>query len=403
VTDEDYNAVFNLPFAEASSYFQQKLNIPTAKWNDLWKEEHAKGFMSAGAEKADLLSDLHAEVAKGIAGGLTREEFLGKFDEIVAKHGWSYNGNRQWRSNLIYDTNVTTAYQAGRWQQFTEGGAKFLKYIHADGVRHPRPQHVVWNGLTLPITHDFWKSHYPPNGWRCHCRCVRADAHEVTPQPQRWQEVDPKTDTMVGIDKGWDYNVGQAGMLSHETVLGEKMAKMTPEMRKASFGELASRVTPVRDWAFARWGEAVMENINAETGLVKTVGQFVAVHQIEPVIFDKLISIGELPETTAIGISDSDWLHLMHNEQPLESKRPAGKRLSKEDALKIPEFIRDSRIFWDQYENKLLYVFEVDRIGKAVVEINFGQRGKITNSIKTVGWMNGGDIVAGKRYKPLND
>ena len=37
---------------------------------------------------------------------------------------------------------------------------KFLKYVHSDGVIHPRPQHVAWNGLTLPIEHAFWHSHY---------------------------------------------------------------------------------------------------------------------------------------------------------------------------------------------------------------------------------------------------
>jgi len=224
MTPTEFNATFNLPFKEASSFFQQKLNIPTKAWDDLWKEEHAKGFMSAGAQKADLLSDLHGEVTKAIAGGITKNEFLGKFDEIVARHGWDYKGQRQWRSNLIYDTNVTTAYQAGRWQQFKEGGTKFLRYIHADGVRHPRPQHVAWNGLTLPISHDFWKSHYPPNGWRCHCRAVIADAHEVTAPPPGYKEIDPKTGAMKGIDKGWDYNVGEANLTKTHEILRDKVA-----------------------------------------------------------------------------------------------------------------------------------------------------------------------------------
>ena len=191
--------------------------------------------------KADLLTDLHDEIDKAIAGELTKNEFLGKFDEIVAKHGWSYNGNRRWRSNLIYDTNVSTAYQAGRWQQFIEGGAKYLRYIHADGVRHPRPLHVAWNGTTLPIDHPFWQSHYPPNGWRCHCRAVRADVNEVNTPPQGWKELDPNTGVMKGIDKGWDYNVGSAGLKSHEEVLQNKLATL-PEKIAAGLSALIAQI-----------------------------------------------------------------------------------------------------------------------------------------------------------------
>jgi SPP1 gp7 family putative phage head morphogenesis protein len=210
MTDAEYNATFKLPFNEASAFFKQKLNIPTERWDDLWKEEHAKGFMSAGAMKADLLSDLHASVQKAIDGGLSLKDFRSQFDDIVTKHGWDYKGGRNWRSTLIYDTNITTAYQAGRWQQFQDAGTKYLKYIHADGVRHPRPLHVAWNGTVRPIDDPFWGSHYPPNGWCCHCRAVAAEAGEVTAEPAGWKDIDPKTGTMQGIDKGWDYNVGKA-------------------------------------------------------------------------------------------------------------------------------------------------------------------------------------------------
>jgi hypothetical protein len=247
MTPDDFNTVFNLPFNEASAFFRNKLNIPTKQWDDLWKGEHAKGFMSAGAMKAELLTDLSAEVDKAIAGGLTKKEFLEQFDSIVAKHGWSYNGGRRWRSNLIYDTNVTTAYQAGRWKQFQEGGAQFLMYIHADGVRHPRPQHVAWHGVTLPISHEFWSTHYPPNGWRCHCRAVRAGAAEVTAPPAGYRNIDPKTGAMVGIDKGWDYNVGAAGAEPGYSVLTKKFETLPPEIAKQWMAQF------VKEPAFARF------------------------------------------------------------------------------------------------------------------------------------------------------
>jgi len=210
MSPEEFDAIFKLPFNEASRFFQEKLNIPTAEWDDLWKEQHARGFMAAGAMKADLLTDLRGAVQKTIDGKLSLKDFREQFDGIVEKHGWAYTGGRNWRSRLIWDTNITTAYQAGRWQQFQEGGAEYLRYVHADGVMNPRPQHLAWNGRTLPIDHVFWKTHYPPNGWGCHCRAVRAYQDEATEEPEGWQSVNPKTGAPVGIDRGWDYNVGEA-------------------------------------------------------------------------------------------------------------------------------------------------------------------------------------------------
>ena len=202
------------------------MGIPTEKWDDLWQGEHAKGFMSAGAQKAELLSGLRDSVQKAIDGKMTLKEFQAGFDNLAATHGWSYKGGRSWRSALIYDTNITTAYQAGRWQQFQEGGTEYLKYVHADGVLHPRPQHVAWNGTVLPIGHDFWKTHYPSNGWRCHCRAVRAERWQATQPPAEWQTINPKTGAPEGIDKGWDFNVGEAAYgRTREKLLLESQGK----------------------------------------------------------------------------------------------------------------------------------------------------------------------------------
>jgi hypothetical protein len=216
---------FNLPFREAEDFFRAKLNIPTEKWDDIWHGEHAKGFMTAGAMKADLLADFRGAVQKSIDGGMSLGEFRETFDEIVAKHGWSYNGGRNWRSRLIYDTNITTAYQAGRWKQFVEGAAEALKYIHMDGVLNPRIPHVKLHGTVRLINDPFWDIHYGPNGWGCHCRAVRADADEVTEVPAAAN--DPKT-----VDPGWRYNVGKEGLERSYDSLTRKLENMPYEIGK---------------------------------------------------------------------------------------------------------------------------------------------------------------------------
>ncbi|MET4206902.1 phage minor head protein [Bradyrhizobium sp. LA2.1] len=164
-----------LPFsvnpAEAINFLREKANVPTATWTDLWQQEHSSSFTVAGAMTDALVADFHDAVNKAIAQGETLETFRKDFDKIVEEHGWSYNGSRGWRSRVIFDTNMSTAYAAGRWEQIqrVKSTRPYLRYRHFDGQRHPRPLHESWNGIILPVDHPFWQTHYPPNGWGCHC------------------------------------------------------------------------------------------------------------------------------------------------------------------------------------------------------------------------------------------
>jgi uncharacterized protein with gpF-like domain len=66
--------------------------MPSRHWDDLWKEQHAKGFMVAGAMKADLLADLKDAVDKAISAGESITDFHERFDKIVKRHGWTFRG-----------------------------------------------------------------------------------------------------------------------------------------------------------------------------------------------------------------------------------------------------------------------------------------------------------------------
>ena len=244
-------AVFNLPFEEQIAFFRKKLNVPTRKWDDLWHAQHAKGFMIAGAMKADLLADFRAAVDQAIAGGVTLADFRKDFDNIVAKHGWSYKGGRNWRSRVIYDTNISTSYAAGRWQQLADPDVTrfygYLVYRHGDS-RVPRPIHLSWHGITLPAGDPWWGTHYVPNGWGCKCKIFAATKEEWQAAGAKGKSpdspIDPENGERAGIDKGWGYNVGKAYAEQTHTILRNAIARLPDDIAAKLAAEIAAYSEP---------------------------------------------------------------------------------------------------------------------------------------------------------------
>ena len=217
----------DLPFEEAIAFFRGKARVPTDHWTDVWRTAHSRAFMVAGAATDELLADFQDALKKALEKGTTLAEFRRDFDAIIEKHGWAYNGGPGWRSRIIYDTNLSTAYSAGRYTQLTDEAAlkafPYWTYVHGDSQR-PRPQHLAWNGMTLRADDPFWSSHYPPNGWRCSCRVsptsegdmgrMGKSAPDIAPPLETREWRNPKTGAVhqvpVGVDPGFDYNPGKA-------------------------------------------------------------------------------------------------------------------------------------------------------------------------------------------------
>lgn len=216
-----------VPFREAIDFFRQKVDLPTERWTDLWEGMHARAFVVAGAMEARLLEELRGAVDRSIAEGGTLARFRQEFDGIVERHGWPHRGSRGFRSRVIFETNLRTAYAAGRWQQIERQSSTFpyLRYVGTLDDRI-RPQHRRWHGTILPWDHPWWRTHYPPNGWGCRCTVVQLSAAQM--ERRGWQvsteppplDVQPRAvridgrlvtvPTPDGIDPGWAYNPGIA-------------------------------------------------------------------------------------------------------------------------------------------------------------------------------------------------
>ncbi|WP_208948399.1 phage minor head protein [Segnochrobactrum spirostomi] len=216
-----------LPPVEAIDYLRRRTAIPSRTYRDVWRDANARAFTVAGAATQALAADFQAEIVRAAETGSTLRDFEKTFDALVAKHGWAHSGSRDFRARVIYETNLSTAYAAGRYRQMVEpetlAAFPFWEYVHG-GSKHPRHDHLSWNGVVLRCDDPWWDSHYPPNGWGCSCwvrpLSARAlarrgkDGPDVAP-PIEYRDWTNKTTGKVeqvprGIDPGWNYNVGQA-------------------------------------------------------------------------------------------------------------------------------------------------------------------------------------------------
>lgn len=219
----------SLPFKEQIAFFRQKLNMPTATWTDIFDGQHSRAFVVAGAMRDDLLADLRAAVDKAILEGGTLQQFRKDFDEIVKRYGWAYQGGRNWRTRVIYETNLNTSYMTGRYEQMkaVSRTRPFWRYKHDDRVEHPRLHHLAWDGLVLRHDDPFWAMHFPPNGWGCKCRVETLSARDLKrlgkDGPDAAPEIEMETRVVgangpnprtvqvpKGVDPGFGYNVGEA-------------------------------------------------------------------------------------------------------------------------------------------------------------------------------------------------
>ena len=244
---------FKLPFQEQIDFFRQKLNLPTEHYDDILKAAHDRAFVVAGATKADLLNDLRGAVDKAISEGKTIDWFRKEFSGIVQKHGWEgWTGSdtkagRDWRTRVIYKTNLSASYAAGRYAQLTDPdllkSRPFWKYIHNDTVMHPRPLHLAWSGTVLPWNHPWWQTHFCPNGWGCRCRitAVTADEYKGLPAPDGgiYTHIDRNGVSHTipkGVDYGWNYAPGASVQQQMRGFIDNKAASLPPVLRDAFKG-----------------------------------------------------------------------------------------------------------------------------------------------------------------------
>lgn len=240
------NFAIGLPPEKVIEYFNSKGYAFSGNWQDIWQEAHAKAFTVSRILKLDVLKAIRGEVQKSIESGLTFKEFQKNLQPLLVKKGfWGRVVNEEGKETFItphrlktiYQTNIQSAYMAGRYREMIENAddRPYWEYLAVmDGLT--RPAHAALDGKVFRYDDPFWNTHYPPNGFNCRCRvrALRAEQLEsmnITPEVTKEADfetitqnsggrpaeitryIDPKTGVRMAPDAGWNYNPGEAAYM----------------------------------------------------------------------------------------------------------------------------------------------------------------------------------------------
>ena len=311
------SAVFGLPPEKAIEYFQSKGYALTWGWQDLWQEAQAKSFTVAKVMRTDILSDMRGALDEAQKNGTTLRDFEKKLTPLLQAKGWwgktehvntltgeistAQLGSPR-RLKTIYQTNLQTAYMAGRYRSMMEnvGSHPYWQYVAVMDGR-TRPAHRAMNGAIFRADDAFWDSHYPPNGFNCRCRVSAVSAYEVKRDGLQVQSSEGRLidheirmkdgsttqvkalrikvdgrDQLFAPDAGWSYNPGKAALPNLQKTVTQKLLNTPAPVAIAAIKSLIQGpaferfyTKPQGNFAIAMLSDKSMQRIGAKTGVVQ--------------------------------------------------------------------------------------------------------------------------------------
>jgi len=400
---------FGVRFKGAIENLKGKLPEGTLAWNDLAGPVHGKVFAIAGATNTDLVSDIQKSLVSALEKGTTITQFRKDFDATVQKYGWAYKGKRGWRTSVIFNNNMRSAHMAGRWEQLLANSDRrpYLQYRTA-GDSRVRPQHRAWNGLIYPIGDSFWQTHYPPNGWGCRCTIraySEADLGQLGKTPSEPFEVETRrvvsrdgeiTDQVpVGIDAGWDHNVGQS-WIAPELSLGQKLAKLPAYLQ----GPMVDKtISPAFQKVLGERFKAFRTAVKAEQtarGNAQIVG-----YLDSRTMAALAANVPDLAlDSISVGVFDRKTIHL---EGGHKAKASAGQVWPEGWIDELPENLRNYRaVLWDTKNQTLVVVpqgsFSKKAVPKIVLRPNIKTREGASLSVVSLGASPANDLLKSGQF-----
>lgn len=216
------SALFEREPAEAVAWLESRGLRVTWNWAEMLDQAHARAFTVAKATRIDVLTDIRRAVIDAAREGKTLRQFRGELEPLLQQKGWwgkqvivdSAGGAEMVqlgsprRLQTIYQTNLQSAYMAGRAQAQQEADAfPYLQYVAVMDNR-TRPTHAALDGQVFAKDDPIWDTHTPPNGFNCRCRTRPLTAAQVEREGLDVRSSSGQTVTRT-VDAGLDRRTGE--------------------------------------------------------------------------------------------------------------------------------------------------------------------------------------------------
>lgn len=192
ISAADIGHSISLPPEDAIRFLQAKGAQVTGNWTEWLDGQHARAVTVANVAKLDVLQDIQTSLGKALKDGQTLQQWKdGLIPELQRKGWWRREGTTAQlqaagrvdaegviakgltphRLKTIYQTNMQSAYMAGRYAQMIEQAEErpYWQYVAILDSK-TRPAHRALNGKVFRYDDAGWGVFYPPNGFNCRCR-----------------------------------------------------------------------------------------------------------------------------------------------------------------------------------------------------------------------------------------
>ena len=120
-------------------------------------------YKFSGAKSTVVLQEINQILQKQMPWNQFRDEVL----KLNPKYNKNYL-QAEWQ------TANQSAKHARDWEYYKSNASLYPNLAYrTQGDERVRDAHTLLNGVVAAIGSEFWKSHYPPNGWRCRCYVVQ--------------------------------------------------------------------------------------------------------------------------------------------------------------------------------------------------------------------------------------
>lgn len=251
-----------LSFKEAVAFMKSRIPVTKEEWNALEPKLRFRAFTVAALSSHDGVDQVRKMITQAIEEGKGVGQFWTETRALDAA-GLSGDSPKYWE--IVYRTNVQTAYNAGRAAEFAREQPEYLEFL---GIEDGRQTEIcaARTGTTLPATHPFWKSNWPPLHFRC-----RSTVRGVYPE---------EVDQLREDNPDWKPSVGDQ----------DALGKMPPT---GGFGG-----NPIDSGSFYKMTQSMAERAQAY-GILDDLKEFASSLGISPRDIEIIGAKGEQPKKKA--------------------------------------------------------------------------------------------------------